>query len=206
MIFYKIRLIVLRKAILVLLLLIFFGSFAKAQKGVERSLFGLQVGLPGVVYFNNETKISNLSAIRIEMGIDNVGIWASELYIIDGFKFGPVFTLEPRYYYNIRTRQARNRETGCNSGNFVAIQSSYHPDWFYISNSNSLKSLTSMSIIPTWGIKRQLGRVVRGLFTYELGFGVGYRYVFTEKAGWADDYASATFNFHIRLGLQAPIY
>lgn len=51
-----------------------------------------------------------------------------------------------------------------------------------------------IAIIPTWGIRRKLGK----LFEYEVGFGIGYRRIFDNTFFEQNEVAA---NLHLRIGL-----
>ncbi|GAL79713.1 hypothetical protein JCM19274_3125 [Algibacter lectus] len=67
----------------------------------------------------------------------------------------PVIRLEPRWYYNLDKRVSKSRSISGNAGNFLALQTSYHPNWFTISNYDNVEVVNQVSIIPTWGYKEK---------------------------------------------------
>ncbi|EIA08327.1 hypothetical protein [Flavobacterium frigoris] len=146
---------------------------AQAQNNtVEKSVFGLQTGLVGF-WLNNESKLSNTIAVRSETGIEH-DFTVGDHYDGAGFILQPVITIEPRYYYNLEKRNANGRKTNNNSGNYLSIKTSYHPDWFVINLSDNYTKTADLAIIPTWGIKRQIA----SHFSYEAAVGLGYRIVY----------------------------
>lgn len=110
----------------------------------------------------------------------------------------PVITLEPRWYYNLEKRQSKSRSIAGNSGNFLTIQTSYHPNWFTISNYDNVEIVNQISVITTWGIKRNIGQH----FTYETGIGIGFTHYFAKSEGYASDESSAAIKLHLRLGYR----
>ncbi|MEZ0007550.1 hypothetical protein ABH942_002932 [Flavobacterium sp. 28YEA47A] len=167
---------------------------AKSQTAsVEKSLFGIQTGFLGV-WAHNETKLSNQIVLRSELGLDS-GIWGGDYYDKTGFLMTPVITVEPRWYYNLNKRVAKSKRIDGNSGNFISLKTSYHPDWFVISN-DDVNIISDISIIPTWGIRRNIGKH----FNYETGIGVGYRYIFAKQAGYLENKSETTLNLHLRIG------
>ena len=58
--------------------------------------------------------------------------------------------------------------------------------------------VNQVSIIPTWGIKRNIGKH----FTYETGIGLGYRYYFAKSEGYAKNESSGALNLHLRVGYR----
>jgi hypothetical protein len=166
---------------------------AKAQEvSVEKSIFSVQTGLLGV-WVQNEARISNKIALRSEAGFDS-GIWGGTYYDKVGFLMAPVLTLEPRFYYNIEKRNLKSKRIDNNSGNFLSIKTSYHPDWFVISNQHNISIISDLSIVPTWGMRRNIGKH----FNYEVGGGIGYQYVFGQKGYSKGSYVA--YNLLLRIG------
>ncbi len=143
---------------------------AKSQNtaSVEKSIFGIQTGLLGV-WVHNESKLSNQFALRSEVGLDAF-ILSKEHFNKDGLVFVPSITLEPRWYYNLNKRQKKSKRIDGNSGNFFSIATTYSPDWFTISTVKDVDVLGSIAIVPTWGMRRNIGKH----FMYETGLGIGY--------------------------------
>lgn len=161
---------------------------------VEKTVFGIQTGFLGI-WAHNESRLSNTIALRSELGFDT-GFWAGFFYEEDGFLLAPVLTLEPRFYYNLNKRNSKSKAITNNSGNFISVKTSFHPDWFVISNAEDVSIISDISFIPTWGIRRNIG----SHFNYETGFGFGYRYYFAKKAGYYSNEGEATANLHLRIG------
>lgn len=174
-----------------------FCLLAHAQDAsVEKNTYGIQTGFLGI-WGHNETKLTNLTALRTEIGFDS-GIWGGEFYDGVGFVMTPVIAFEPRLYYNLKKRTRRERKTAGNHGNFVSIKTSYHPDWFVISNEEGLRVISDVSIIPTWGIRRNIG----DHFTFETGIGIGWRYYFAKRAGYTENTSEVDANLHLRFGYR----
>ncbi|MGJ5642724.1 hypothetical protein [Formosa sp. S-31] len=162
---------------------------------VEKSIFNIQTGFLGI-YFNNESRLANSIALRSEIGLDT-GIWGNDINNIDSFLLTPVITLEPRWYYNLNKRVQKKKKTTKNTGNFVSIKTSYHPDWFTISSENNINFTPDISIIPTWGIRRHIG----SHFNFETGIGIGYlHYFFKEQYFYFEDEDQVALNLHLRIG------
>ncbi len=163
---------------------------------VEKSTSGIQTGFLGAWYYN-EFKLSNTIAFRAEVGFgfDFSGFTVYETNLSrDTFGMAPVFTIEPRWYYNLNKRNSKSRKIAKNSGNFFSIKTTYYPDWFIITFPEFDNAFVSpqLSIIPTWGIKRHIGNH----FNYEAGFGLGYRHNFD----FIREKGSLDVNLHFRLG------
>jgi len=185
----------MRKNLLTLMAFVCLTSTVKSQDiSVEKSIFGIQTGFLGV-WMHNESKLSNQIALRSELGFDS-GIWGGDFYDKTGFVLTPVITIEPRWYYNLNKRENKTKRIDKNSGNFISLKTSFHPDWFAISNYKNIKIISDVSIIPTWGIRRNIGKN----FNYEAGIGLGYRYIFAKQAGYAENKSEAALNLHLRIG------
>ena len=183
----------------ILLTLTFCGLtlIAKSQNAsVEKSTFGIQTGFLGI-WAHNESKLSNQFALRSELGLDT-GIFGSDVNDINGFLLVPAITVEPRWYYNLNKRENKSKRIDGNSGNFISLKTTYHPDWFVISNENNLNLISDISIIPTWGIRRNIGNH----FNYETGIGIGYVHYFEEDNVILLDERGITVNLHLRIGYR----
>lgn len=175
-------------------------SHAKAQDiSVEQSTFGVQTGFLGV-WIHNEYRVSNTIALRGEIGLDT-GIYGSDVANINGFFLVPAITIEPRWYYNLKKRVKKSKRIDGNSGNFIAIKTTLHPDWFIISNENNINLIPDISIIPTWGIRRNIG----SHFNYEVGFGIGYVHFFEDQTGFLLKESDVAVNLHLRVGYRFKV-
>lgn len=172
--------------------LLFLKSNAQTAT-VEKSIYGLQTGVLGI-WAHNEIKLTNQIALRTEVGLSG-GVFGGSFYPKTGFLMVPVFTAEPRWYYNLKKRVSKSRNISGNSGNFLTIQTSFYPNWFVISNVSNLKTNNLLTVIPTWGIRRNIGNH----FTYETGIGLGFARQFNQNPG---DITKAIANLHIRIGYQ----
>ena len=172
---------------------------AKSQDtSVEKSTFGLQTGVLGIWVYN-EAKLSNAIALRTELGFD-FGIWETTYYddFDSPFILTPVIVVEPRFYYNLKKRSDNSKRIHGNSGNFIAIKSSYHPDWFVLFNTENAPIVSDFSIIPTWGIRRHIGKH----FDFEAGLGAGFSYTFAKGAGYLKNKSEMELNMHLRIGYR----
>ncbi|WP_297868340.1 hypothetical protein [uncultured Flavobacterium sp.] len=186
----------MKKTIWSLVVLCFSITIKSQNASVEKSVFGIQTGFLGI-WVHNESKLSNQIALRSEIGFDS-GIWGGDFYDKTGFLMTPVITAEPRWYYNLNTRVSKSKKIDGNSGNFISLKTSYHPDWFVISNYDNLAIISDISIVPTWGIRRNIGKH----FNYETGIGLGYRYIFAKQAGYLKNESDAALNLHLRIGYR----
>jgi hypothetical protein len=161
---------------------------------VEKAVYGIQIGTFGI-WGNLESKLSNSISLRSEVGFDS-GIWGGSFYPETGYIITPVLTLEPRLYYNLNARVKKSKSIINNSGNFISLKTSYHPNWFAISNYDNVQIVPDLSIISTWGIRRSIGKH----FNYETGIGIGYRYYFAKSAGYISNSSGGTVNLDLRIG------
>ena len=187
------------KKILLALTLCVLTLIAKSQDtSVEKSTFGIQTGVLGIWAYN-EAKLSNTIALRTEVGFD-FGIWETTFYddYDSPFLLTPVIVIEPRFYYNFKKRSENSKRIDGNSGNFIALKMGYHPDWFVLFNTDNAPVVSDFSIIPTWGIRRNIGEH----FNFEAGIGAGYSYTFAERAGYSKDKSEMELNMHLRIGYR----
>ncbi len=130
------------------------SSFSQNAQ-VEKSIFGIQTGLLGI-WVHNEARLAPKIALRSEIGFD-AGFWISS-YKEDGFAMIPTITLEPRYYYNLEKREAKGKKVHHNAANFLSLDVNYIPNWFVISNVDNVEVVETISFIPKWGIRRNIGQ------------------------------------------------
>jgi len=186
----------MRTTFFALLLCVFTLTTTAQNASVEQSTFGIQTGFLGA-WVHNETKLTNQIVLRSELGLDT-GIWGGSYYNKTGYVLAPVITLGPRWYYNLNKRTEKDRRIDGNSGNFITLKTSYHPDWFVISNYENVRIVSDISIVPTWGIRRNVGNH----FTYETGIGIGYVYYLAKNAGYRDNESDVAVNLHLRVGYR----
>ena len=181
-----------------LITLIFCGSLfvLRAQEAsVEKSTFGVQTGWFGI-WLYNEAKLSNEIVLRSEIGLTGE-FYFNGYYENTWFLVAPSITLEPKWYYNIKRRNEKGKSIVGNSANFISLSTTFIPDWFYATNNDDLTYLTQISIIPTWGIRRNIGKN----FNYEVGAGIGYGYII-KNSGNAENESEVAINFHLRIGYK----
>ena len=185
----------MNKKIIYLSLVILLCQLINAQiASVEKTVYGVQIGTFGI-WGNVESKLTNSIALRSEIGLDS-GIWGGSFYPETGYIITPVLTLEPRFYYNRNARIKKSRNISNNSGNFISLKTSYHPNCFAISNYDNVQIVPDLSIIPTWGIRRSIGKN----FNYEAGIGIGYRYYFAKSSSYSSNSSDAAVNLDLRIG------
>ncbi|SHJ20692.1 hypothetical protein [Aquimarina spongiae] len=164
---------------------------------VEKSVFGIQAGFAGL-WVHNELKLTNQLALRTEIGFD---AYENDDYYPDaGFLFSTVLTLEPRWYYNLNKRASQSKSIDGNSGNFFALKSSLRLEDLLIEfgDDEDVNMVNNLSIVPTWGIRRNLGKH----FNYEAGAGIGYIHFFAKDAEFEKDKGELAINLHLRIGYR----
>jgi len=112
------------------------------------------------------------------------------------FLFKQALSFEPRYYYNIKKRFEKGKQTLKNSANFLALATRFTPDWFVISDSENYNVTNQILITPKWGIRRLIGKH----FNYELGLGLGIRSLLGKKIGYNNQSNDFVGEAHIRIG------
>lgn len=161
---------------------------------VEKSTYGIQTGLLGFWGYK-ETRVSNLLALRSEIGFDTE-IFGGSFYDRTGIVFVPVLIAEPRYYYNIKNRISRSKKIEKSSANFLSINFRFHPDWFVISNYNNVNIISDFAIIPQWGLRRHFGKHI----SFETGLGIGYRLLFLKQEGFSNNDGELAVDLRLRFG------
>lgn len=177
----------MKKVLLISLLTNLFMLFTQAQGvGVEKSVWGIQTGLaPLAVY--KETRLTNCIALRSEISF---GFAFAYSMGESKWAFIPGINLAPRYYYNLEKRASKGKQTAGNSGNFIALNLGYVPG-LAIQSSNA-EIDPSLHIIPTWGIRRNIGTS----FNYEIAFGIGYGATFEEYTSYFGNGETVTHTEH----------
>lgn len=180
---------------LCLLLIVCANQFMFSQDFTpEKSFFSGQIGLFGM-YVNHELRLSNQFVLKSEVGLD---FFSTDNNDLDFKALAPVITLEPRWYYNLNKRGNAGKNVTHNGGNFVSITSSYHPDWFVITNAEGPNFVIhQLAIVPKWGIKRNFGT---SNFNYEVGAGLGYNIRFLKHYGFAENDGQVYIDLHARIG------
>lgn len=191
------------KPLLAILLAPIFSVYAQeatdepgvTDSGVEKSIINVQTGILGV-WASYEAGLSNTLALRAEAGLD-AGFYYTYATRKTVFMAGPSVNIEPRWYYNINKRAAKDRNTSNNGANFLALSVRYLPDWFTLSNEKNYNIADQLFIVPKWSIRRNIGN---SNFNYEAGIGLGYQHVFLKQYGYTEDDSKAYLDLHVRLG------
>jgi len=182
------------KIIMIAAIFLIASNLTAQKTSVEKSIWGIQTGFLGI-WAHNEYRLSNKIALRSEIGFDG-GYRFSDFSGYNYYVLAPVITAEPRWYYNLEKRNKKGKSIAKNSGNFVGIKISFHPNWFAISNEDNIKVTPQILFVPKWAIKRTIGNH----FTYEAGIGIGYQYIFYKNEGYLENEGSVAADLHLRIG------
>jgi hypothetical protein len=178
-----------------LLLILSFKSQAQ-DISVEKSTYGIQTGFLGI-WVHNESRLTNRIALRSEFGLD-AAISSNSFVGTRVFIMVPAITLEPRWYYNLGRRVSKSKRIDGNTGNFISLKITYHPDIVVGNLPPNANLISDVSIIPTYGVRRNVGKH----FTYEVGFGIGYVDYFLEENVFGVEDDGVGVNLHLRLGYR----
>lgn len=166
----------------------------KSQNGeIEKSIFGIQAGYLGA-WIYGDVKLSEDFLLRSEIGFDS-GIKSANFQYNTGIAITPAITLEPRWYYKMSKRESDSKNKANNLGNFLAVKTTFRPNLIIKSGDNSNHENSSVSIIPTWGIRRN----IKNKFNYEMGIGLGYNHNFIAENRNKN---TSILNVHLRVGFM----
>jgi hypothetical protein len=180
----------MKKGLIVLIALFYVSVVNAQQTSVEKSVSGVQLGFMSAWGYH-EIRLADKFALRGEVGL-GANFWyhsSSFFGTYSGYVLFPIFTVEPRFYYNMNRRSEKQKRIDNNSANFIALNVMLDPGWIIASSEDNVYSTGSISFIPTWGIRRNLGKH----FDYELGLGVGYEHIFNFGG-------DLVFRPHLRIG------
>ena len=190
----------MRKILLPIVSLLFLFSTAQDQPSVEKSIFGVQTGIFGL-WIHNEAKLTNSIALRSEVGMD-LGFSVSYSSITDKtttlFAGTSVVSVQPKWYYNLGKREEKGKRIDGNSGNFISLNIRYHPDFLTFTTKDNYHVIPDLSVVPTWGIRRNIGEH----FNYETFIGIGYQYLFRKDVGYLENESRAAVNLGFKIGYK----
>jgi hypothetical protein len=167
------------------------NGFAQDSK-VEDKIYGVQAGVFGV-WGNGEFQMQKNMVLRTELGFD-YSFWIYG----DNFLYTviPVVVVEPRWYYNLNKRELKGKSIENNAGSYLSLYSRIRPNWVVLSQGRIGNIYTDISIIPSWGLRRNMGKH----FNFEGAAGLGYMYEFSKKSGNTPYYGGYGGHFTLRLG------
>lgn len=185
----------MRNFTLIIIIIILFSLSLQSQENissVEKSIYSFQIGTASQLgaWFQNETKLSSTIALRTEVGL------YTEIQSGVGFFMAPEITLEPRWYYNLEKRNTKGKNISNNAGNFLTLKLNHRSDLFEVNKDRGSGPENSISIIPKWGLKRNLGKY----FNYEVGAGIGYIHFINQKYFRTFDNNGIAIDIHLRIG------
>lgn len=159
----------LRKIKFTILVVSFFSTSNNNSLQAQKSVTSIQTGILGI-WTQHERVVANTITLRLEMGAEPA-IAGNGITNEKSFRWMPVGTVEPRLYYNLKTRNRKGFNTSNYAANFVSLKTSYNPGWAIYSNEVLPEKQSNYSIIPTYGLKRNINKY----FFYEVGIGFGIR-------------------------------
>ncbi|OPC29909.1 hypothetical protein [Elizabethkingia miricola] len=136
--------------------------------GATKNLTGIQFGILNIGVYD-ELGITNEFVLRGDF-MFNSALWGGSFYPKTGFALYPTIGITPKYYYNFERRLNKGKNIYNNSANYIALGLSYTPNWFIISNEKGVEVSNFITIIPSYGIRRNFAKN----FNYEAKFGLGY--------------------------------
>ena len=159
----------MKKIILTTFLFLGIYAFSQENARVEKSVTGVQVGFFGAEFYN-EARLSENFSLRSQLEL-YPSIWGGDMYSKTGFALTPAISLTPKFYYNLQKRKDLGKNISNNSWNYVSLKVEYIPDWFVISNTKDIHVSETISIVPTWGLRRNFAKNFN--YEFKAGLGVG---------------------------------
>lgn len=192
----------MRKCIILAMVVLCFSVKAQETEkvSVEKNLYGVQLGLINTS-FQYETKLDRKITLLGELGFE-LGFSTKEFNNPDiedqkATAITPYITLEPRWYHNLDRRTKLGRNTDHNSANYFALSTKYYSGTTPILNTGDFNFVSSVSVIPKYGIRRAFAKN----FNYEFSGGVGYQYnIFSKTKGCYCDHNNTNIDIQARIG------
>lgn len=168
------------------------AAFAQAQEStIEKNVTGVQIGL-FVLDAYNEARIADKVSLRTELSLVPL-IWGGDLYDNkSGFALYPLFSLTPKYYYNLNRRVEKGKNIKNNAANYLAFQVRYLPG-LVISNHDDMGLSNQIHFIPTYGLRRNFLKNFNYEFKVGLGYGFGRSELFGKEVNVSGLAADLTF-------------
>lgn len=164
----------MKQLILLIFLLLPFVKSSAQDTSVEKSLWGVQMGIHPLSFYN-ETALSKSIALRSELGFGFA--WSSSGGVNGASQWAitPTVIVEPRYYYSLNRRTRLKKRTAWNSGNYLSLNLGYELGTFSITSKDT-EVFSSVHLIPMYGFRRNIG----AKFNFEMAFGIGGAWTFEE--------------------------
>ena len=137
----------------------------KEKVSVEKSILSIQTGYFGT-WINYELKLHNQFALRTELGSEYRLKFAIK-QSFDSLKNQVSIFLEPKYYFNLKKRESKNKNIKNNAGNYISLRINLN-----ILNNLEIGEFYFYDLTPTFGIRRN----ITSHFNLELSFGYGISY------------------------------
>lgn len=155
------------RKLLVLVCLLNLG-FAYAQEEPQtEDTYGVKLGLIGAWGFY-EKAIGNDFTLNSEIGYIGGFLRGTDAKL--DYVFTSVINLEPRYYYNLKSRHNKGKDIAKNAANYLGVELYYVPDLLSSSNRAGIDVSKAFGLIPKYGFKRNLSELIN----FEFAFGIGY--------------------------------
>ena len=162
----------MKKFIVVFIVTVFYSNIFSQKTlsngeniGVNKSILSIQTGYFGI-WINHELKLHKKIALRTEIGTEyrmKFAIKQSFNYL----KHQVSLFLEPKYYFNLKKREKKNKNIKNNAGNFISLRTNIN-----ILNNLETGEIYFHTLTPTYGIRRN----ITSHFNLELSFGYGISY------------------------------
>ena len=156
------------KKFISILFILFSVSVLHAQKeikSVEKSILSIQTGYFGT-WINHELKLHKKFALRTEVGTEYRLKFALK-QSFDSLKNQVSIFLEPKYYFNLKKRESKNKNIKNNAANYISLRTNFN-----ILNNLENGEIYFHTLTPTYGIRRN----ITSHFNLEFSFGYGISY------------------------------
>ena len=138
----------------------------KEIKSVEKSILSIQTGYFGT-WINHELKLHKKFALRTEFGTEYRLKFAIK-QSFDSLKNQVSIFLEPKYYFNLKKRESKNKNIKNNAGNYISLRTNFN-----ILNNLENGEIYFHTLTPTFGIRRN----ITSHFNLEFSCGYGLSYL-----------------------------
>ena len=138
----------------------------KEKVSVEKSILSIQTGYFGT-WINYELKLHNQFALRTELGSEYRLKFAIK-QSFDSLKNQVSIFLEPKYYFNLKKRESKNKNIKNNAGNYISLRINLN-----ILNNLEIGEFYFYDLTPSFGIRRN----ITSHFNLEFSCGYGLSYL-----------------------------
>ena len=138
----------------------------KEIKSVEKSILSIQTGYFGT-WINHELKFNKRLALRTEFGTEYRLKFAIK-QSFDSLKNQVSIFLEPKYYFNLKKRESKNKNIKNNAGNYISLRINLN-----ILNNLEIGEFYFYDLTPSFGIRRN----ITSHFNLEFSCGYGLSYL-----------------------------